>query len=554
VKRNLLVLGVVLCLFFPPRDAAADSPDAPALRVVQWNVFYEGLGTDGIRDRARQAATLAALHPDVVTLNELTAAAALDYAARLERATGVHWYHHHMSGAGRLWGNAILSRYPIVAASGYRYTAGASRSIAQAALDVAGATINVFATHLDSGDHARSRAAQAQELLAFVEGFPAPRIFAGDLNARPDWAEIRPLSADYDDLWMSAVHRGTARSYPANPPHRYTRTRGGRLDYIYASRDVAAHECEVPDLRDLTNTNVTTFVKTTDDDGVRPSDHNLVACLVSWNAPPPADPPDGTDADTGGAGESDEDGGNTGEPGGNDSGGGQTDPGDEADPDSGLPPGDTCGQDSADTSLPAAPEAEAAPSNDEIVLRPAVAAALAGNWIVERDCGAAGGARITNPDLGLPATAAAAEPVDYFDMTFNADAGKPYRLWMRARAAQDNWANDSVSVQFSGAVDVLGAPTYRIGTAQRTLLRLEDCVSCGLSGWGWQDNGFGAGVLGAEIYFETSGPQTIRIQRREDGISIDQIVLSAGTWLSTAPGPSKDDATIVPAAATPNQP
>ena len=28
------------------------------------------------------------------------------------------------------------------------------------------------------------------------------------------------------------------------------------------------------------------------------------------------------------------------------------------------------------------------------------------------------------------------------------------------------------------------------------------------------------------MYFATTGPQTIRIQRREDGISIDQIVLS----------------------------
>jgi hypothetical protein len=52
-------------------------------------------------------------------------------------------------------------------------------------------------------------------------------------------------------------------------------------------------------------------------------------------------------------------------------------------------------------------------------------------------------------------------------------------------------------------------------------------------------------VLGRQIYFETTGPQTIRIQRREDGISIDQIVLSARTWLSTPPGPTKHDATIL---------
>jgi hypothetical protein len=40
--------------------------------------------------------------------------------------------------------------------------------------------------------------------------------------------------------------------------------------------------------------------------------------------------------------------------------------------------------------------------------------------------------------------------------------------------------------------------------------------------------------------------QTIRIQRREDGISIDQIVLSRVTYLARSPGATKNDATILP--------
>jgi hypothetical protein len=66
-----------------------------------------------------------------------------------------------------------------------------------------------------------------------------------------------------------------------------------------------------------------------------------------------------------------------------------------------------------------------------------------------------------------------------------------------------------------------------------------------VSGWGWQDNGYGAGVLGPTIYFATSGTQTIRIQQREDGISLDQIVLSPATFLKTAPGALKNDTTIL---------
>jgi hypothetical protein len=67
-----------------------------------------------------------------------------------------------------------------------------------------------------------------------------------------------------------------------------------------------------------------------------------------------------------------------------------------------------------------------------------------------------------------------------------------------------------------------------------------------ISGWGWTDNGYGLGVLGAPIYFGKSGPQTLRVQAREDGISIDQIVLSAEKYLTKAPGAVRSDATILP--------
>ena len=40
--------------------------------------------------------------------------------------------------------------------------------------------------------------------------------------------------------------------------------------------------------------------------------------------------------------------------------------------------------------------------------------------------------------------------------------------------------------------------------------------------------------FGPVVYFSTTGLQRIRVERREDGISIDQIVLSPGTYLSTA--------------------
>jgi acid phosphatase len=85
-------------------------------------------------------------------------------------------------------------------------------------------------------------------------------------------------------------------------------------------------------------------------------------------------------------------------------------------------------------------------------------------------------------------------------------------------------------------------------------MNLEECSGCGIQGWGWQDNGWGVGVLGPQIFFQTTGQQTLRVQVREDGLSIDQIVLSPTTYLNSSPGASKNDTTILPKSDPPPPP
>jgi hypothetical protein len=45
--------------------------------------------------------------------------------------------------------------------------------------------------------------------------------------------------------------------------------------------------------------------------------------------------------------------------------------------------------------------------------------------------------------------------------------------------------------------------------------------------------------------FSTSGLQTLRLQPREDGLVIDQIVLSPDKYLLASPGAMKNDVTVV---------
>ena len=145
----------------------------------------------------------------------------------------------------------------------------------------------------------------------------------------------------------------------------------------------------------------------------------------------------------------------------------------------------------------------------------------------------------SNANEALPA------PPDYFEVRFTPEANKPYRVWMRLRAAADSKFNDSVWVQFSGAVDADGRPLWRIGTTSALLLNLESCTACGVSGWGWQTGAWWV-LNDSLVRFPTVTEQTLRVQTREDGARIDQIVLGATKYFDSPPGTPINDTTIVP--------
>jgi len=169
-----------------------------------------------------------------------------------------------------------------------------------------------------------------------------------------------------------------------------------------------------------------------------------------------------------------------------------------------------------------------------------------GNWSMLTDTTASGGAALRNPDAGqAKISPALAAPANYFERTFTAQHGVAYHLWVRLQAQNNSTGNDSVHVQFDGSVDSLGSPTWRIDTTSSAEVILQDGSSDpSVTGWGWADNGWG--VLGGNIYFAADGPQTVRVQQREDGAIVDEIVLSPDTYLSAPPGPGDNDTTVLP--------
>ncbi len=186
------------------------------------------------------------------------------------------------------------------------------------------------------------------------------------------------------------------------------------------------------------------------------------------------------------------------------------------------------------------------PSGGDIVLYTSDVTTTVGNWVRGNYPTGAGGQAMqsndagwSNPNEALPA------PPDFFEARFTPEANKPYRVWMRLRANADSKFNESVWLQFSGAVDAEGAPLWRIGTTSALLVNLESCTGCGVSGWGWQT---GAWWVAQDSIVRFSAPteQILRVQTREDGARIDQIVLSATTYFDSPPGAPINDTTIVP--------
>ena len=174
------------------------------------------------------------------------------------------------------------------------------------------------------------------------------------------------------------------------------------------------------------------------------------------------------------------------------------------------------------------------------------AANLHGAWTSATDATAANGTMLTTPDAGFVSTAnPLAAPTHYVDITFTADANTSYALWFRMKALGNSKYNDSIWVQFSDAL-AGGSAVYPLNSTSGLDVNLAtDAAAGSLNNWGWQNGAYWVSQA-TTVQFATSGTHTMRIQVREDGVQLDQIILSHVRFLAIAPGGPTNDTTIVP--------
>jgi PKD repeat protein len=259
------------------------------LRVVEANISYGGHGTDYIIDLNRTTDWLVKMNPDVASLVE-TIGGYNDpklILGLMEQKTGLTWYTYYVPKyPGCEEGVMVLSKWPIISTAPLYMSY--QMPVAEATINVNGKLISFFSTHFQWPSTASAeRQVEANQMVAFAAQFAEPRIIAGDLNAQVYTPEVETVLQQYYGAWDQAVSSGVATGYPDNPPSAETRTRRSRIDHIFYSKGASGTsvtDAEVPDQR-APNTAALVVVKigTTDDNGVRPSDHNFIEATLTVN-------------------------------------------------------------------------------------------------------------------------------------------------------------------------------------------------------------------------------------------------------------------------------
>ena len=214
------------------------------VRVMTYNL-HNGFNTDGHLDPEALAKTIEQANPDIIGLQEVERGwyidSSLDLAMWLSRRLQMPFVYGPT--ADRVWGNAILSRYPIKQWGNVPLPPRdllLKRGFLWARIDIGGGDELLFiVTHLhDPADGTAIRQQQSPEIVKFWNQQPRT-VIVGDLNATPDAKEIALLrDAGLRDAF-AAIGTGNGFSWPSYKPNQ-------RIDYIWFSPDLAVRDLVMP--------------------------------------------------------------------------------------------------------------------------------------------------------------------------------------------------------------------------------------------------------------------------------------------------------------------
>jgi endonuclease/exonuclease/phosphatase family metal-dependent hydrolase len=239
----MIAAPLVLALVWIRPQATFPHPTNASVRVIDYNV-HNGFNTSGRLDLEALATIIEDSEADVVGLQEISRGwliwSSTDMLTWLSQRLGMPY----VSGptADAQWGNAVLSRYPIVRAETFPLPTEElliRRGYIVAEIDIGGGTITLIDTHL-AHRGSTNNAAREMQAAAIANAWDgaANTVIVGDMNAPPEADSMLTLSnAGLVNVAAEICHQPVLTS-PATDPHR-------QIDYIWISPDLWASECEV---------------------------------------------------------------------------------------------------------------------------------------------------------------------------------------------------------------------------------------------------------------------------------------------------------------------
>ena len=245
ILASVLLLAVpVTQLFTIEKPEAVEGQGFP-VRVMSYNL-HQGFSAEGRLNLETLARVIEGENPDVVALQEISRGWVVDGSVDM-----LVWLSRRLDmpylwgpAADSVWGNAILSRYPVVDAETFPMPNNRElrlkRAFTSVRVDIGGEqALNVIATHLHHlADEGHRRVVQVEAIL---ESWAArdQTVILGDFNARPWDPEMTLMrEADLRDAFVASEADGDGFTSNSLDPFQ-------RIDYIWISSDLKPRDFSI---------------------------------------------------------------------------------------------------------------------------------------------------------------------------------------------------------------------------------------------------------------------------------------------------------------------
>jgi endonuclease/exonuclease/phosphatase family metal-dependent hydrolase len=216
------------------------------VRIATYNI-HRSRGLDRRTSPSRIAHVLRDIGADVIAMQEVIGAGpgGTGHAEEIGAALGMGWVMNPVRQLrGHLFGNVVMSRFPIVGHGHYdlSWRTCEPRACQRAALDLgAGRPLHVYNVHL--GTAVLERRYQAPRLASYVHDsrVRGPKVLLGDFNEWMRGLATRTLSSLFESVDIHA-HLKRRRTYPGLFPVLH-------LDHIYYEGEVDVRSVELPRTR-----------------------------------------------------------------------------------------------------------------------------------------------------------------------------------------------------------------------------------------------------------------------------------------------------------------